>query len=55
MSKKDRISTKPRDTWKNRIGVEFSGLERTRDFLIGIAFFVVLVVVAMLIAFFAFG
>ena len=37
------------------MGVEFSGLEQTRDFLVALAFFGVLVGVAGVIAFIAFG
>jgi hypothetical protein len=37
------------------MGVEFSGLQRPRDFLIALAFFAGFVIVAAVIAFVAFG
>lgn len=43
------------DSWKKRIGVEFSGLERPRDFLVAFAFLVGFVMVAAVIAWIAFG
>lgn len=50
---------KKRDIWRNsskrKMGPELSGLEGPRDFLVGILFLVVLILVAMLIAFVAFG
>lgn len=50
-----RSEGKPREPWKRKMGTEFSGLERTRDFVIAIAVWVVIVVIAMVIAFFAFN
>lgn len=51
--------SKKRDLWRNsskrKMGPEFSGLEGPRDFLVGILFLVVLILVAMVIAFVAFG
>jgi len=49
------MKTHERDHWKRKMGVEFSGLERSRDFLVAFAFVAVLFVVAMVIAFVAFG
>ncbi|NNC92352.1 MAG: hypothetical protein HKN80_07635 [Acidimicrobiia bacterium] len=50
---------KKRDIWrhssKEKMGPEFSGLEGPRDFLVGILFLVLLIVVAMVIAFVMFG
>jgi hypothetical protein len=46
---------KPRNPWKRKMGVEFSGLEAPRDFLVAILALVGLVLVAMVIAFVAFG
>lgn len=46
---------RPRDSWKRKMGVEFSGLERSRDFLVAFLFFAVFVIIAMVIAFIAFG
>lgn len=37
------------------MGVEFSGLERSRDFVIAFGFFGAFVVIAMVIALIAFG
>lgn len=44
-----------RNSWKSKMGVEFSGLERPSDFWIAIAIFVAFVTIAMVIAFVAFG
>jgi hypothetical protein len=38
------------DPWKRRRGVEFSGLERPRDFLIGPLFFAAMLTIAAIIA-----
>jgi len=43
-----------RDAWKQKMGVEFSGLERSRDFLVAFVFFAVFVIIAMVIAFLMF-
>lgn len=45
----------PRDPWKKRMGVEFSGLEATRDFFVALGFLAILIISGMLIAYFAFG
>jgi hypothetical protein len=50
-----RSRGEPGDTWKSKMGVEFSGLETARDFLVAIAALVGLVLVAIAIAFVAFG
>ena len=42
-------------SWKGKMGVEFSGLERPRDFLFAFAFLMLFVAVAAVIAFIAFG
>lgn len=51
----EQPNPKERDSWKRRMGVEFSGLERSRDFLVAFVFFVVFVIIAMVIAFIMFG
>ena len=43
------------DSWKGKIGAEFSGLERPRDFLIAFAFLTVFILIAALIAWVMFG
>ena len=48
-------SSRPSEPWKRKMGVGFSGLERPRDFLIAILFGVAFVLVAMLLAFVAYG
>ena len=55
MSRKNPPSGEPRDAWKRKMGPEFSGLERTRDFLVALAALVIFIGVAMVIAFIAFG
>ena len=42
-------------SWKGKFGAEFSGLERPRDFLMALAFFIAFVIAAMVIAAVAFG
>ena len=54
MSKQDQHSKDDDYSWKKRIGVEFSGLERSKDFLVAIGVGLGLVAVAMAIAFIAF-
>jgi hypothetical protein len=44
-----------RASWKRKIGVELSGLERPRDFLVAFLFLVAFVAVAATIAYVAFG
>jgi hypothetical protein len=46
---------KPSESWKRKIGVEFSGLERPRDFVIAFAFLIAFILVAAVIAFVMFG
>lgn len=46
---------KPSESWKRKIGVELSGLERPRDFAIAFAFLFGFVLVAAVIAFVLFG
>ena len=48
-------SGKPRDTWKRKMGPEFSGFERSRDFLVAIVAVGILIGLGMLIAFLSFG
>ena len=55
MSRKNPPSGEPRDAWKRKMGPEFSGLERTRDFLVALAALAIFIGVAMVIAFIAFG
>jgi hypothetical protein len=55
MSRKHPPSGEPRDAWKNKMGPEFSGFERTRDFLVALLALAILIGVAMVIAFVAFG
>lgn len=45
----------PTEPWKRKMGVEFSGLERSRDFMVAIAFFGGIGAVAAIAAFLAFG
>jgi hypothetical protein len=42
-------------SWKTKMGVEFSGLEGTRDFLVAFGFVLILIIVGMLIAYITFG
>ena len=42
-------------SWKTKMGVEFSGLEGTRDFFVALGFIVILITVGMVIAYMAFG
>lgn len=49
------MGTRDKDSWKSKMGVELSGLEGTRDFLVAIGLIAVVVIVGMLIAFIAFG
>jgi hypothetical protein len=53
----NRRDDQPRDAdaWKEKMGPEFSGLERTRDFLVALLFVAALVIVASVIAYLAFG
>ena len=46
---------KPRDPWKRKMGPEFSGFERTRDFLVAIGFVAALIGAGMVIAYLSFG
>ena len=55
MNSRKSSSGTPKDPWKRKMGVGFSGLEHIRDFLVAFVFIVVLVGVAMMIAFIAFG
>ena len=55
MGKRDRDSGKPRDQWKRKMGPEFSGFERSRDFLIAILAVAALVGTGMVIAYIQFG
>lgn len=55
MSRKDQSSDKPRDTWKRKMGPEFSGFERTRDFLVALMFVALLIGTGMVIAYLSFG
>lgn len=50
-------SKRPADeqSWKRKIGVELSGLERPRDFVIAFAFLIGFILVAAVIAFVMFG
>ena len=43
------------DSWKKKIGVEFSGLERPRDFAVAFAFLAGFVLLAAAIAWIVFG
>lgn len=43
------------DSWKRKMGVEFSGLERFRDYVVAFAFALVFVAIAGIIAYVAFG
>ena len=45
----------PRNAWKKKMGPEFSGFERTHDFLIAILAVAILVGLGMVIAFLSFG
>lgn len=45
---------KPRSPWKRKMGPEFSGLERPRDFLVAFTFVAILLGTAALLAFLAF-
>jgi hypothetical protein len=42
-------------SWKTKMGVQLSGLEGTRDFLVALGFVAVLITTAMLIAYISFG
>ena len=53
MSKKD--SGKPRDQWKKKMGPEFSGFERSHDFLVAIVAVAILIGLGGLIAYLSFG
>ena len=55
MSDKNQSSGKPRNPWKRKMGPEFSGFERTRDFLVAIGFVAALIGVGMVIAYLSFG
>lgn len=55
MESRKRSSEEPSESWKSKMGVEFSGLERPRDFLVALAVLAVFVLIAMAIAFVAFG
>lgn len=48
-------SGKERDPWRRKMGAEFSGLEHARDFIVAFIFIAILVLVAMVIAYIAFG
>ena len=43
------------DPWKSKVGVEFSGLERTSDVLVAAGICVTFAILAMVIAFLAVG
>ncbi len=45
----------PREPWKRKMGAEFSGLERPRDFLVAFLAVAVLITIALVIAYVAFG
>ena len=45
----------PGQSWKPKMGTEFSGLERPGDFIIAIAVWIGIVLIAMVIAFLAFS
>jgi hypothetical protein len=48
--------TRPRDdSWKSKMGVEFSGLENATDFMVAVGIGVTFVILAMVIAYLAFG
>ena len=55
MTKQKRSSNPLAYNWKEKMGVEFSGLANFRDFLVGIAIGGVFVIVAMVIAYVQFG
>ena len=55
MAKKDEPTGRIRNPWKRKMGVEFSGLQGPRDFLVGLLFVVLLVGAGMVIAFLSFG
>ena len=49
------MNTEEQNSWKKKMGVELSGLEGTRDFLVALGFVLVMITVAMVIAFVMFG
>ena len=54
--KREKQQTEPvRDSWKRKMGVEFSGLERGRDFLIAFLFLAVFLAIAAIISYSMFG
>ena len=55
MSSRKSDSGQPRDPWKRKMGVEFSGLSRIRDFLVAFLIVAVFVGIGMVIAFIRFG
>lgn len=55
VNNRKQSSGEPKDPWKRKMGVGFSGLEHFRDFLVAFVFIVVLVGVAMVIAYIAFA
>lgn len=42
-------------SWKTKMGVEFSGFEGTRDFLVAFGFVALVITVGMIIAYLSFG
>ena len=55
MTSPKRPDDTPRNPWKRKMGVEFSGLEGPSDFLIAVVALALFIGVAMVIAFVAFG
>lgn len=55
MRDQGRTRPQPTEPWKRKMGVEFSGLENTRDFIVALGCFALLVAVAAAVAFVAFG
>ena len=55
MTSRKRVPDPRRASWKKKMGVELSGLERPRDFLVAFLFLAVFLAVAAVIAYVNFG